>query len=226
MVCNIFYFSIQLGIYNNPNWLSYFSEGLKPPTTSNSLPQMSPLGFVTVQKQLDPGSLACFNSYILLSYFTSLFHRLLYSLWIENPVLNQCLLLSAPTAETPHFVDGYCHFTAMEEGIVKGGIVKGCIVLSYRGWFGTFVGNNDPNWLIYIYIYQRGWNHQPVGICIGQHRDSKYANIGQLCQLSHAKGPLLHTPWGKQHVGSFESRVPQNLTVVHHVSHETSQHGV
>ena len=106
---------------------------------------MSPLGFLTVQKQLDPGSLACFNSYILLSYFTRLFHRLLYSLWIENPVLNQCLLLSAPTAETPHLVDGYCHFTAMEEGIVKG-----CLVLSYRGWFGTFlkfpyIGNNNPN---------------------------------------------------------------------------------
>ena len=33
-------------------------------------------------------------------------------------------------------------------------------------WFGTcfifpYIGNSNPNWL-YIYFFQRGWNHQPV----------------------------------------------------------------
>ena len=32
VVWNIFYFSIHIG-NNHPNWLSYFSEGLKPPTS-------------------------------------------------------------------------------------------------------------------------------------------------------------------------------------------------
>ena len=25
-----------------------------------------------------------------------------------------------------------------------------------------YIGNNHPNWLVFICIYQRGWNHQPV----------------------------------------------------------------
>ena len=29
--------------------------------------------------------------------------------------------------------------------------------------FFPYIGNHHPNWLICLYIFQRGWNHQPDG---------------------------------------------------------------
>ena len=46
------------------------------------------------QKQLDPGSLKSVNCYLLLSFLLGCFIGFC-MICIENPVLNQCLVLSA-----------------------------------------------------------------------------------------------------------------------------------